>query len=1491
MRRRALRWLKRIALAAIALAAVALGVALLVLHTDWGRERVRRMVEAELQGSFPGARIGRLEGSVLGELVARDVELEAAGGATFVKAGVLRIELALLPLLGQAAEIERVVAEDVELYPLRTLATPVSEQEEEDPSGPPGWSVELPAIEVRRARVVIEAAPETVTLEGLDVVASVSIPAGAPISASVRITRGTWRERGAAIEGSVAVVVDGKVVTLPRLDVRVGGVAGVAVRGADVAVDPERPTGELRIDATASALARLVPGVALPGDARLAVTAARAGERELAIELDGGVGASRVTGKLRADLAALALRGVISAKGVSLAEVTRGARTGTGTAVVAVVADRARIRGTAIAAGSVDGFPAGEVVVSFDAAPDRSAAGAALASAAGLVIAAGEDGSSARGFARLSRRGGALAIDAGRLAAAAPQLSAFAGALAPVRGRVALEAGLAGTAEPLAVTAEGTLDGAGVAYGEIPADSISARRLSARFRGAATGSLAQATGQATGWIRGVADAGVPRGDADFTARLEPDRTIAAQVTARPAAAPGVVAFATARITPGETTLVALGEHAIALPGGERWRGRGGRVVIAPERVTLERLRTASGDGRLDLAATYVPETERLALSIDANAVAASSIDPAYRGLASGRIRLEQRGTRWDGTIALDGRGLAFAPDAAPLDADLRVEVAGRRVKLASTARTAALGGVRFDLDVDGPADLTDVDGWRLLPRAAVRSARLGVDRADLAAAAVPTGGVVDGTLYIAGADTTGTMKVRGVRTPLGDVEGDITFRPEDQGQLGATSTVHVSDLGDADVSARIAFPAHPFDPEAWAQLGRGALAHLGASLSDLAIDPDRLAALGIDAPYRGLADIAVVVTDGGRSAIVDATVTGASGGPIVQPLDLHVTAMVDPRGGTRVRGNVHDTREPERTMLASFEAAVPSFDVDRWLAAPDQARHAPIAGGLVTLPGLRGLDGKRPAFPLRAPVLLAVFGRDDLAAGTILGTVAVGGTLGTPTAKADLALAGLQVARRVPGKPAPGPTDLTIDARWGGASGRVTITGKSAGGQVVAWLEGDPTDRARLAGSVTATGFDVAPLAAFLPGDLHAIEGKLDARLAVRGLDSLARLRGSLEVKGAAIPLDPMLGKLRDATARATIDDRRITLDAAGALGGGKVTLRAESEGHELAAIAATARLDDVSPLGEWEPVIDADVEARLRRGAADQWTGTIAVRNGVVVLPPSGSDLGDPDRPSDLLFVEDGQLAPPRAPRGGQPARPWLVADIELEPIRVKAEDLFDTRGDASGRLRLEVGDDDLALTGRVDIENGMVGDLFGRQYAASGHVAFSRSLEPDVHIRLEHKFPQLTLTVRLDGDPATLTPVFESDSPIYTSDQLAGFFIGGEPGGDPSAQTREAATGAGAAVLSSTLGTRIRKRLPIKIEQLGCDPGNSVTAASCTVGRWFGEKLFVAFKRRIETQDEAVNANEVQGQYYLRRDLYLERVGGDAGSGGLDLLWRRRW
>lgn len=1504
MWRRLVRWLLRLVLGTVALAVAAIAAALIALHTDWGRERVRDIVVDALASSFPsGVKIGAIEGSVLGELVVRDVELKALDGSTFAKVGTLRIEAALLPLLGKTAEIDHLVAEDVELYPLKPTEPP-----DPTPAEPLAWSVELPSIEIRRARVVLATPSQTITLEGLDLTAQVSIPAGGgAISASSRL-RGTWRERGAAFEGSLAARI-GDLVEVSSVDLRIGGAAalggagGIALRGTDLVADAKRPLGTLHLEAPAAAVRLLAPGVELPADVALEVKSVRftdkpgAAAGEVSVELAGRLGAARVTGKVVTDPENLRARGVLHAKGVVIEELTRGAHTGTADAIVAFEADRRRARGAVIATGRVDGFPAGDAVIGFDTAIDdldRPARAQAV-----LLAAAGGGASWARGLVALSRRDGALAIDTGRLAAATRDAGAL-GTGVPAGGRVALSAEVGGTAEPLAATVTAAVEGDALWYGETRAERITARRLRVDLGGTVRGTPAapQLSGEATASVRGAARAGAPLGDADLRARAFADRSLWAQVTARPAAAP-ITAVLSARIfpgdipgkTPGETTVISLEEHAITMPGGERWAGRGGRITVRPDLITAERISSRNRDGRVELGATFAPATERLTVALDATAVAAASIDPSYRGTASGALRLERRGLRWDGTATLGGRGLVLAPDMSPLDADVRLKVAGRRVVLETAARTTELGGVRFDLDVDGPADLTDPDGWRLLSRAAVRSARIGVDQLNLAAAAISTGGVVDGALTIAGADTTGTMKVSGIATPLGEVAGDITFKPEDHSELGATSSVRVSDIGAADVSARIAFPRQPFDPEAWQRLGRGALSHLGASLTDVAIDPERLSRLGIALPYRGTVDVSLAVSGGGTAATVEVDVQGVSGGPIAQPLDVHLTASVDARAGTRASGYVEDTREPARTVLASFEAQVPSFSIDRWIAAPAQARYAPIVGGAVTVPGLREPGGGAPA-PLPAPALLALFGRADLSRGTIAGTIEVAGTLGTPTAKAQLALSQLQVARRVPGRPAPPPTDLLVEARWGGASGRVTITGSSAGGTLSAALEGAPDDRAKVFGIITATNFDLAPLAAFLPEDFAAAEGKLRANLVARGAESLANVRGSLALSQATVPLDPMIGTLREGAATVTIDDRGVEVDVKGALGAGQVLLSARSPGHELASVEAVGTLTKVSPLGEWEPVINADVEAKLTRTTLDQWNGSMKVRRASATLPKASEDLGDPDAPLDLLFVEDGPIERPAFALGGRPPeRPWLVLDIELEPMTVTAEDLFDTRGTIKGNLQLLVGEDDLGLVGSIDIETGVINDLFGRRYTATGGVVFDGTIEPKVDIELQHKFPALTLTVLLRGNPETLVPDFRSDPPTYSRDQLAGFLIGGEPSGDPSSQTREAATGAGVALLSSNLGARIRKRLPIKIEQLGCDPGNSVTSASCTVGRWFGEKLFVAFKRRIETLEAGANTNEVQGQYYLRRDLYFEMVGGDAGNGGLDLLWRRRW
>jgi autotransporter translocation and assembly factor TamB len=111
--RPAARWTLRIAIGVVGTLVLIAVAALIVVHTDWGRERVRARAEQAVAASFPGARIGRVEGSVLGEFVVRDIELHAADGSFEVSAATVRARVGLFALLGKTVHVDHLVAEDV----------------------------------------------------------------------------------------------------------------------------------------------------------------------------------------------------------------------------------------------------------------------------------------------------------------------------------------------------------------------------------------------------------------------------------------------------------------------------------------------------------------------------------------------------------------------------------------------------------------------------------------------------------------------------------------------------------------------------------------------------------------------------------------------------------------------------------------------------------------------------------------------------------------------------------------------------------------------------------------------------------------------------------------------------------------------------------------------------------------------------------------------------------------------------------------------------------------------------------------------------------------------------------------------------------------------------------------------------------------------------------------------------------------------------------
>ncbi|MGN6107846.1 MAG: translocation/assembly module TamB domain-containing protein [Kofleriaceae bacterium] len=1529
-----LRWLRRIVLATLALVALVVAGVLIALHTDWGRERVRRIVESQLSSVFPGgATIGRLEGSVFGELVARDVKLAAHDGSPMIAIGALHVELALRPLFGKTARVDRLVAEDVALYLPGQPKPPAPDAPEEpdahdDPAGSGGgWRVELPDLELRRARIAIAAGGEPVTLEEVELAASVAIPPGAPITAVAR-GRGRWRERGAPFELAVAVRA-GDRIEVPVLAAKVGG---LAVRGVGLAIDPAEPArseGTVSIDAPAAALAAVVPGAELPADARVTVVARSAPAGETSVALFGALGDAPVRGWLRGALGdpeAIAVRGIVLADRADLGALSRGAVRGRGDAFAVVVGDAlggpgARFTPPVRANGRIEGAPGDRDDHAFAivaGTPARAAATTGVASG-GRAIAIGSLG--------VAREGERVVVERAELRARARSFAATVGDRAVAAGRlelaVATPRGQRGELFPqLDLPLAGTLAGSRLVYDDTRIGQVAAR-LSGRANPEAL------VGAVDARLGGISSAGTPVGSARVSAHYRRDGSISADVVARLAAAP-VVVEAGAVATFGDRIEVALGRHAITLPSGERWIGRGGRAVIDDRAATLRGLHTTNRGGRLDVAADYDLVSGKLVANLDARELAAAAIDPAYRGTTSGRIRIQRRGVRWDGNADLVARGLAVDPGVEPIDGDVRLAIAGRRITLDAAAKTARLGDVQVALEVVGPRDLTDVEGWRRLERGSIRRATVGVRRIDLGAASLPTGGRVEGELQIAGTETRGTLTIQGVHTPVGDVSSEITVAPMDDGEIGATSTAHIAGVGDASLAARIAIPEHPLDPTQWRRLGRGAIRTLSVSIDDVAIDPDKLAAFGIAAPYRGRANLGFALAGGATMAKTTIALQSLEGGPLVEPIDFELEATTDARG-TRADGCAFASRAPaslpatlpsagppsailhrvpnacaqrereeggrNRLLLLELQASLPVV-FDRWISAPERVRFAPLSDASITIP------------KQHVPTLLAMIGRTDIVGGELEGSIAFGGTLGTPTAKGAIAMREVRVAERLEGRKIPVLEELKIDGLWGGSSGSVVVTGlerrepdpRDRGkpakppGTLYVSAHGTPADLGSILSRIQIRQFDVAPIAAFLPGALVAAQGTLHADLQLRGVDPsgslLESLRGTFRVERGRVPLSPTIGTLRDAKADASIDDRGLTLKMTGLLGAGSVALDAKSDGLDLTSIQATMQLKRVSPIGELQPVIDANVAARFRR-TPGLWRGSITVRDGSIVLPPgSGSDLLDPDAPSDIYFL-DGNEAPlaPRFALGGRPPdRPWLIADLDLGPTKIEAADLFDTRGTVEGQLEILVGGS-LGMTGRIDIVRGYVGNIFGRSYQAEGGLKFDGTTDAELGIALVHNFPAMTLTARLTGrlsNPAE--PQFESSIGLYSRDQLFGFFLGGDPSGDPAAQSREVATGVTASALSETIGKRVKKVLPFKIDVLRCDPGSSAAGASCTVGRWIGDKFFIAVKSRIEPRANE-NANDAQFQYYLQRDILIEGVAGDRSFHGADLLWRKRW
>jgi hypothetical protein len=1480
------RWLKRIALGSAVIVVALVASAAIAVHTGWGRGVLRSQIEQRLHSTFiGGATLGGVEGSPFSELTLRDLVINGPDGRPAISAKRVEVDVGILPLLSQQARVLALRAEDLDVDLRRNASGELEITQLTRPGPKSEWSIHLPKVEVRRAHVRFDTGTEVMNIDGLDLDGRLKLPYGGPIDASVE-ARGTWRERAAAAFDVQAIVHSGeRDLRIPALAIRAGD---ISVIGSAVTIErsPEatgaapRIGGTMIVKAPAIAVTQLVPTLKLPADLEVTVNARPVeGQRWTELVVAGLVGRTPVRFQGTTDLEGKHARGELTTGTLDLGALSERRVSGTAAATVVFDVRPGGPRALPVATATIRGWGAVEDVPRTDFVIELRSAGERVQA----TVDATGDRLRARLAANLRTVGEQLTIEAATLQANADPARA-SGNKAPVRGALRVDLTASGALRPspsLAVT--GTIEGRRLRMQDLSVAAlhvaIDAKRLPNRPLGTARIKLVDL-------VRGDAQLGELKIDATD----RDDGKVAVAVRSRPKHNPWLL-DADVLVTPPaqagpKRVAIDIVSHRVRAGSGTDWTGRTGRVEIDSERIVVRDLASASAAGRLAVSGRYERAGRRrgdLVAQIDAAALSLDDFDSAYSGKVDAHVEVSRRGAAWQGEVELDGKGVSFRD--VTLDGRARATLRGSQLAVNADAESQELGSVRLALDLDPPADVTDPAAWKRLGRSAVRTGELtlrGIQvrrAAELAGLVGQYAGQIDGEIQL-GPDTVGgRIEAREVVAPgwqgLGPVTAVLDLSQTAPNELAPTLRVSLEGVGQVAAQAQLEMPERMFDPAAWTRLGRRALHGASVRAENIAIDPAMLDRLGMTGELRGRVSVALDVGEAASTVRATVDVAQLRGREIVQPIDVHLEATSGDRETTMLLSVATGG-----ARLLALEGSLP-LTLERLLEQRSRDPDAILATRLDATARLQAVD---------APRLLGVFGRSEITGGAINGEVALGGTLGKPTVKANLIATGLKVPPGPRGKPVRTVDRLTVTGSWDGDAAKLDIDGvEAAGGTLKVAAQVRPSVLRDGTLRVTATRFDLVPILAFLPGPAGGAAGQLDADLRVTGFDPRTmRIAGELHLLEARVPIAPEVGTLRRAKIDAVVLDDRIRLNIDGRLGAGSITVTGAValDGASPSSGNAKISLRKVSPIGVIEPQITADITATLSRDQ-QQWRAEMVVDRGRIVVPEDrGERLKPVGAPPDMTFAT-GEHITERPMKRETPTNPILVATIALRSTKVESEEF---RGLIKGQIELRVDGESVALFGGIEADRGDL-DLFGHRYQVErAGVYFDGPLDPVLNVSISHDFPEVTTVTHVRGRASRPELVLQSDPGTYSQDQLLGFLLGGEPAGAPeSSSATDKVTSAGTSYLSNRLGGFVRDRLPMDIDVLRYEAATSSSSAAVIVGTWITSSLFVAYRQHLEARPDE-NTGEGEVEYWLSKRLVVEGVVGDR-TRGVDLLWRKRY
>jgi hypothetical protein len=993
--------------------------------------------------------------------------------------------------------------------------------------------------------------------------------------------------------------------------------------------------------------------------------------------------------------------------------------------------------------------------------------------------------------------------------------------------------------------------------------------------------------------------------------------------------------------------IALRHFRGALPGLEV-SAKTGQLSLRPSRQEVRGLRLSSNAGTIAIDAVRTGTNVTATVAIDQLELSPlAAVAPQLAGL-QGRVQLRGSGS-WRGNAlhgTVRGQIVQFVarPGAAPIDTEVAVTAARQLFQLQVQARSARLGEISIGADVAAPADLASPAAWQALDRRAVRHLSIRGERVDLDALQHVFGQTVlrtelasprsvagstaandgnrtandqraplDGRAAIEMEFTPGSGALRasvaGLHVPGTPVAMDLSvegeFGADGRGDFRATARV---DTIIVNATAALRIPDRPFSSAAW-RVPSERVTRMAVEVPRFVITDSLAAILGLGT-WRGQASARFDLQLDANTASGHVALLDLRGGPLQRPIEW-VADLTTGSGAVHIvgRGKIDGTPAADLVVdvpLPFIAAGAGATRAFRWPDLPltGEIRFGPVpaAGIARLLGGAAAHDSTAPANSTaalrKATTNTASDERAESSAvrsssslqGTVRGDVKLAGSLRAPDLRLNLQIADLGSQRSK-------IRELRLVGRYVAGAVHAELSGANdKAGHLQGSLDldvGHPAD-ARIA--VSASAFELSPLARLVPVALLGVTARLGGALEVRGLvPKQMQVAGNLTLSSVRLPLANQVGALTNATIRLELAAGRVTVGVQGDIEAGKVAATASASLDGIVPRSGTLdlKLSDLALIAPMTPTMGArlHVDARVLNG---RWILDARLTDGIIRIPAQeGRVLHPISPPSDVAFVANArnvgastQRVAQSPPNVANRARsPWLEVALSIESVAVRTAE---ATGTVRGAIKLDIADNALATSGIIRLTGGDV-LLFGRRYQiARAALTFDGPLDPTVDAELRHDFPQLTLTAMITGRTTKPKFHFRSSPSDYTEAQLLSFFLGGNP--SASGRDVQVANSVAAAVASQTLGAMVTRQLPVRLDVLSYQPQTTASSGALVAGRWITEQVLLLVRNRTNPRP-LENGAEGELQYWLRRGLLLDGVAGDRGTLGLDLLWNRRW